>query len=69
MLRVSQVRREKRCDSLVVSEHPVNGARQFRLVCMRERYNDVCCFGVPRMILLMYCCCEPLDFLLEKKLV
>ena len=30
---------KKRRDSLMVSEHPVNRARQFRLVCMRERDN------------------------------
>ena len=34
---VSQVRREKRRDDLVVSDHPVNGAQQFRLICMKER--------------------------------
>ena len=31
--------------------------------------DDVCCFGVPRMIFLMYGCCEPLVYLLEKNLV
>ena len=31
--------------------------------------DDVCCFGVPRMIFLMYCCCEPLSCLIDKNLV
>ena len=31
--------------------------------------DDVCCFDVPRMIFLMYGCCKPLVYLLEKNLV
>ena len=31
--------------------------------------DDACYFGIPKMIFLMYYCCKPLVFLLEKNLV